>query len=60
MHQKIKSTLLALLVGAITVPLVYAASVHFKKGSPTFSDQGKTLKTCFSITGLVMAMSPLP
>jgi hypothetical protein len=53
MYKKTKSTILmALLVGAIAVPLVYAASVHFKKGSPTFSDQGTTLKTCMSLTGL--------
>ena len=52
MHKKTKSVLLALLVGAIAVPLVYAANVHFKKGPPTFSDQGTTLKTCFSLAGL--------
>jgi hypothetical protein len=52
MHKKTKSILLALLVGAIAVPLIYAASVHFKGGSPTFSDQGTTLKTCFSLAGL--------
>ena len=52
MHKKIKSLLVALLVGAIAVPLLYAASVHFKGGAPTFSDQGTTLKTCFSLAGL--------
>ena len=52
MRKKIKSILLSLLVGAVAVPLVYAANVHFKKGSPNFSDQGTTLRTCFSITGL--------
>ena len=52
MHKKTKSILLTLLVGAIAVPLVYAASVHFKKGSPTFSDEGTTLKSCMSLTGL--------
>ena len=52
MHKKVKSILLALLVGAVAVPLAFGASVHFKKGSPNFSDQGTTLRTCFSITGL--------
>src|SRR5215212_4117026 len=52
MHKKTKSILLALLGGAIIAPLIYAANVHFKGGSPTFSDQGTTLKTCFSLAGL--------
>ena len=52
MHKKLKSILSALLVGAVAVPLAFGASVHFKKGSPNFSDQGTTLRTCFSITGL--------
>ena len=52
MHKKVKSILLALFVGAIAAPLIYAASVHFKGGSPTFSDQGTTLKTRFSLAGL--------
>ena len=52
MHKKIKSIFLALVAGAIAAPLLYAASVHFKGGAPTFSDQGTTLKTCFSLAGL--------
>lgn len=52
MQKKVKITLIALLVGAIAAPLIYAASVHFKGGNPTFSDQGTTLKTCFSLAGL--------
>jgi hypothetical protein len=52
MHKRLKFILLALLAGAVTVPLIYAASVHFKGGAPTFSDQGTTLKTCFSLAGL--------
>jgi hypothetical protein len=52
MHKKVKSILITLLAGAIAAPLIYAASVHFKGGSPTFSDQGTTLKTCFSLAGL--------
>ena len=52
MHKKLKSIMLTLLIGAVAVPVLYAASVHFKKGSPTFSDQGTTLKACMSLTGL--------
>ena len=52
MNKKIRLTLLTLLVGAIATPLIFAASVHFKGGNPTFTDQGTTLKTCFSLAGL--------
>src|SRR4051812_24366435 len=52
MQKKLKTTLLTLLVGAVAVPLIYAASVHFKGGAPTFADQGTTLRTCFSLAGL--------
>ena len=52
MQKKAKSIMLALLAGAVVAPLVYAANVHFKKGSPTFSDQGTTLRTCMGLTGL--------
>jgi hypothetical protein len=52
MHKKMKSVLVTLFVGAIAVPVIYAASVHFKGGNPTFSDQGTTLKTCFSLASL--------
>ena len=40
------------LAALVAVPLIYAASVHFKKGSPTFSDQGTTLQSCFTVSGL--------
>lgn len=52
MHKKLRTTLTAVVLGLIAVPLIYAASVHFKNGNPTFSDQGTTLKTCFSLAGL--------
>jgi hypothetical protein len=52
MHKKLRTTLTAAVLGLIAVPLIYAASVHFKNGAPTFSDQGTTLKTCFSLAGL--------
>jgi hypothetical protein len=48
-----KLTRLAVLFAVImAAPLIYAASVHFKGGNPDFSDQGVTLKTCFSLSGL--------
>src|ERR1700720_567250 len=48
-----KKRLIATAVAAlIAVPLAYAANVHFKKGSPTFTDQGTTLRACFSLAGL--------
>ena len=52
MQKKTKSILLALLAGAIAAPLIYAASVHFKGGNPTFNDNGTTVTTCFSLAGL--------
>lgn len=36
----------------ITASAVFAASVHFKNGNPTFSDLGTTLKSCFCLAGL--------
>lgn len=47
-----KTAVVTAVIGLIAAPLVYAASVHFKKPSPTFTDQGTTLKTCFSLAGL--------
>jgi hypothetical protein len=41
----------AAIVALIAVPLVYAANVHFKR-DPTFTDQGTTLRACFSLAGL--------
>ncbi len=51
MQKKSKTTLAAVVLALLAVPLVYAASVHFKK-APTFSDQGTTLQTCLSLAGL--------
>ena len=51
MQKKLNTKLIAVLFTLIAVPLVYAASVHFKK-APTFSDQGTTLQTCLSLAGL--------
>ncbi|MFL6584941.1 MAG: hypothetical protein ACJ8KU_10545 [Chthoniobacterales bacterium] len=48
-----KLNLAVIILAVIGVPLVYAANVHFKK-APTFSDQGTTLRTCFSLAGLGM------
>ena len=51
MSKKLKPLVL-IAVAALAVPLAYAASVHFKGGNPTFTDQGTTLNTCFSLAGL--------
>lgn len=51
--MKKKLNLLTIVLAALIVaPLVYAASVHFKGGAPRFTDNGKTLTTCFSLAGL--------
>jgi hypothetical protein len=42
----------AVLVSALSVTSALAASVHFKKGSPTFTDNGLTLTENVSLTGL--------
>jgi hypothetical protein len=39
-------------VALVAAPIIYAASVHFKGGNPTFSDQGTSLKSCFCLSGL--------
>ena len=39
-------------IAAVTIPLAYAAKVHFKGPNPSFTDQGTTLLSCFSLTGL--------
>jgi hypothetical protein len=49
---KSKPLVIAGVVALVAAPIIYAASVHFKGGSPTFSDQGTTLKTCFCLAGL--------
>jgi hypothetical protein len=47
-----KRHLLIALAVLASIPLLYAASVHFKGGNPTFADQGITLNSCFSLAGL--------
>lgn len=47
-----RKSIIAAALAVIIVPLAYAASVHFKGGNPTFTDQGTTLNTCFSLAGL--------
>jgi hypothetical protein len=51
MNRK-KRLIAAALAALIAVPLAYAANVHFKRGSPTFNDQGTTLQACLKLTGL--------
>jgi hypothetical protein len=50
--NKTTKSLLTLTVALVAIPLAYGASVHFKGGLPKFTDQGTTLKTCFSLAGL--------
>ncbi|HEV2915619.1 MAG TPA: hypothetical protein VGX92_20230 [Pyrinomonadaceae bacterium] len=50
-----RSSLISLSVLAlvlIATVAVLAASVHFKKGTPVFTDTGVTLTTCGTLTGL--------
>ena len=50
--RKLIIGLVAVLALGLTAQSALAANVHFKKGSPTFSDQGTTLLTRGSLTGL--------
>jgi hypothetical protein len=50
--KRINKSVLTIALALLVVPLAYAASVHFKGGNPTFTDQGTTLNTCFSLAGL--------
>ena len=50
--NKKRNILLIAFAALVAAPLVYAASVHFKGGAPSFTDNGKTLTTCFSLAGL--------
>ena len=50
--MKLKPSVIIAALVLIGAPLVYAASVHFKGGNPTFTDQGLTLNTCFKLAGL--------
>jgi hypothetical protein len=46
------ASLVAVLVVALSASLALAANVHFKKPSPTFTDQGVTLNSSGALTGL--------
>ncbi len=50
--RKSSKLFLVAFVGLAVVSVSYAASVHFKGGNPTFSDQGTTLQSCFCLSGL--------
>jgi hypothetical protein len=51
--MKRTSILLSVLVGlALTASVAVAANVHFKKPSPTFTDQGLVLNSSGALTGL--------
>lgn len=49
---KPSKTLITAAVVTLAATIAYAASVHFKGGNPTFTDQGTTLKSCFCLAGL--------
>src|ERR1041385_7583524 len=52
MHKSSKLVTTAL-VTLVAASIAYASSVHFKDGStPTFTDLGTQLKTCFCLAGL--------
>jgi hypothetical protein len=46
------ASLVAVLAVALSASLALAANVHFKKPSPTFTDQGVTLNSSGALTGL--------
>jgi hypothetical protein len=46
------ASLVAVLVVALSASLALAANVHFKKGSPSFTDEGVTLNASGALTGL--------
>jgi hypothetical protein len=51
--MKRTSILLSVLVGlALTASVAVAANVHFKKPSPTFTDQGLVLNSSGALAGL--------
>jgi hypothetical protein len=51
--KRISAVLLTvLLISALSVSVVFAASVHFKKGSPMFTDNGVTLTASGALAGL--------
>lgn len=50
--KKTTKSALTIALALVVAPLAYAASVHFKGGNPTFTDQGTTLNTCLSLSGL--------
>ena len=52
MFKSSKSLVIIVLVALGAASIAYASSVHFKGGTPTFSDEGTTLKTCFCLSGL--------
>jgi hypothetical protein len=50
--RRILISVAALVIGAGMAATAFAASVHFKHGSPTFTDNGLTLTENVSLTGL--------
>ena len=52
MRRVVKLLFVALVALAVAATTATAANVHFKKPSPTFTDQGLTLTSSGSLTGL--------
>jgi hypothetical protein len=52
MRSVAKAILSVLVIASITASVALAASVHFKKPSPTFTDNGLTLTSSGALTGL--------
>jgi hypothetical protein len=52
MRQKVVTALTVMAVGGMLTWVAYAASVHFKGGNPTFTDNGVTLSSAFCLSGL--------
>jgi hypothetical protein len=51
--RRLRMALLSLvLIASFTASVTFAASVHFKKGSPTFTDNGLTLTAAGALAGL--------
>jgi hypothetical protein len=52
MHSSKRFMFLGIIVLASLATAVYASSVHFKQGSPTFTDNGLTLSSSGALAGL--------
>jgi hypothetical protein len=51
-NKRSVTSLSVVMMVLLAAAVALAASVHFKKGSPTFTDAGVTLNTCGTLAGL--------